>query len=269
MRAVLRARGIPVRLWYNRKAFPNVSESPRTPESTNVADFSPFAGVRYRGASAAARDTRRSTLRRDRRRPARDARGDGRAQLGAPHPPPRRDDRGRPLRTGRRHLPGVARHRRLVPRRLAPVLRVPHGVHRPARRPPPHPGRDRRPHPSRTRRRRRPAARADPAQGEIRPARAPAGDAGQCRPDLGPDPRHRSHRVARTGDTDRAVPRSRRRVPRDRRHRQPQDGRRDPEGRRARAAGARRRPSPVRDRDQLPQRARARPATSPAAPTRS
>src|SRR5258708_24376423 len=40
-------------LWYNRNAFPTFVQNPsfRT-RSTNVADFSPFAGVRYRAASA-------------------------------------------------------------------------------------------------------------------------------------------------------------------------------------------------------------------------
>jgi len=87
-----RGRGFPACLWYNRKAFPNVSN----PEDSGEHQRGRLLALR-RGSGTGAHPprSRHSSLhlRRHRRRPARDARGHGRAQL-RPLILPRRDDRG-------------------------------------------------------------------------------------------------------------------------------------------------------------------------------
>ena len=234
--------------------------------STNVADFSPFAGVRYTASPARvrrARGARRSTLRRHRRRPARRARGRRRAQLGAPDPaagratpraiattgPPRRSRSGRPT--------GVLAADP-TPRFYAYRMEFtdPHGVRRHTR------GVLGALTPARAGRRRRPPPRAHAAEGEVRPARAAAGDAGQRRPDLGPDPRLGPHRAARRRHA--RSPRASTPTACATRSRAIDDPARSPRsgsvvGERAARAG--RRAPPVRDRAQLPQRAARPPAT--------
>ena len=113
----------------------------------------------------------------------------------------------------------------------------------------PHPRRHRRARAARGRTTRRAPARADAAEGEVRPARAAAGDAGQRRSDLGPDPRLGPHRAARARHGPRPLRRHRRRratssapstIP-------PRIA--EIRGRRRRApTRAGRRPSPLRDR---------------------
>ena len=171
-----------------------IPEHPRNPEQP-VADFSPFAGVRYQGAAAelAALVAPPYDVIDDDQRA--DARGHRRAQLRSLDPPAAT----RPSRAIAMPVPptrSLAGCRRAcsAARPGTTPLRVPHGVHRPARRPSPHPRRDRRAHAARARRRRRAPPRAHAAEGEVRSARAAAGDARERRPDLGSHPRLGTHR---------------------------------------------------------------------------
>ena len=119
---------------------------PETPEHPLLPDF--FAvrrcPLRLRRGRRGSRGARRSTLRRDRRGRARRARGRAPAQLGPADPPARRARRRRPVRAGRRRVRDVAAPTACSSPIGAALLRVPHGVPRPARRDAAHPRRDRR-----------------------------------------------------------------------------------------------------------------------------
>ena len=193
------------------------------------------------------------------------------AQRGAAAPPPRRARRRRPLRPAR-----PPRSRRGSDRACSRVdaaprfysyrmqFRDPHGDAAP------HARRDRRARAPRARRHERAPPRAHRGQGEVRPARAAARDAGERRPDLGPQPRGRAspssssptrvlatcvdadgvvHELGAIDDPAR-IAEIRARIG-------------------ARAGRARRRPPPLRDRVRLPRRAPRRGRDQSAAPARS
>ena len=225
-----------------------------------MPDFSPFAGVRYdcdaAGADLDALAAPPYDVIDDEQHGA--ARGGRRAQLRAPDPAARRSratataTSGPPRRSRAGATTGVL-VADTAPRFYAYRMEFadPHGARRHTRGvigalTLPEPGDDE-----------RAPARAHAAEGEVRPARAVARDARERRPDLGPQPRLRTHRtcssaavpLAACTDTDGVAPRARR----DRRSRAP-----SPRSRRSSVDGparARRRPPPLRDRVQLPQRA--------------